>query len=54
MQTIESLVTVDLDDTDKITRMVEQWDGKDLPGSILGFLRRLNGKITPLVVRVPT
>ncbi|KAJ6455624.1 hypothetical protein C8R47DRAFT_1165964 [Mycena vitilis] len=53
-KTIESLVTVDLDDTDKITRMVEQWDGKDLPGSILGFLRRLSGKITPLVVRVPT
>ncbi|KAJ7670849.1 hypothetical protein DFH06DRAFT_1179027, partial [Mycena polygramma] len=50
-KTIESVVTVDLDDADKITRLVEQWDGKDLPGSML---RRLNGKITPLVVRVPT
>ncbi|KAJ6457838.1 hypothetical protein C8R47DRAFT_168339 [Mycena vitilis] len=50
-KTIDSMVTVDLDETDKITRLVEQWDGKDLPGSML---RRLNGKITPFVVRVPT
>ncbi|KAJ7670920.1 hypothetical protein DFH06DRAFT_1179188 [Mycena polygramma] len=47
-KTIESVVTVDLDDAAKITRLVEQWDGKALPGSML---RRLNGRITPLLVR---
>ncbi|KAJ7668798.1 hypothetical protein DFH06DRAFT_1039299 [Mycena polygramma] len=50
-KTIDSVVTVDLDDADKIIRLVEQWDGKDLPGSML---RRLNGRITPLVLRVPS
>ncbi|KAJ6513897.1 hypothetical protein C8R47DRAFT_1033625 [Mycena vitilis] len=54
-KTIESVVTVDLDDSDKIIRLVDQWDGKALPSRFGGgTLRRLNGKITPLVIRVPT
>ncbi|KAJ7273490.1 hypothetical protein B0H12DRAFT_1089645 [Mycena haematopus] len=54
-KTISSVVTVDLDETDKIIRLMEQWDGKPLPSRFGGgFLRRLNAKLTPLLVRVPT
>ncbi|KAJ7134973.1 hypothetical protein C8R43DRAFT_1072814 [Mycena crocata] len=49
-QKIESIVTVDLDDTDKIIRLVDQWDGKALSWN---FLRRLNAKVAPLFVNVP-
>jgi hypothetical protein len=48
------VVTVDLDDSDRIIRLVEQWDGKALPSRFGGgLLRRLNAKITSLLVRVP-
>jgi len=53
-KTIESVVTVDLDDGDKIIRLVDQWDGKALPtrwGG--GLLRRVNAKVVPLLVHVP-
>jgi len=53
-QVVESIVTVDLDEEDKIIHMSDQWDGKDVPtrfGS--GLLRRANGKLTPWMVRVP-
>ncbi|KAJ7694139.1 hypothetical protein B0H17DRAFT_866166, partial [Mycena rosella] len=54
VQTVESVVTVDLDDEDKIIRLVDQWDGKPLPARWGGgLLRRLNGKVVPLLVRVP-
>ncbi|KAJ7470537.1 hypothetical protein FB451DRAFT_1340005 [Mycena latifolia] len=53
-KTIESVVTVDLDDEDKIIRLVDQWDGKALPSRWGGgLLRRLNGKVVPLLVHVP-
>ncbi|KAJ6547338.1 hypothetical protein B0H19DRAFT_1165099 [Mycena capillaripes] len=52
-KTIESVVTVDLDDSDKIIRLVDQWDGKALPSGFVGMLRRLNAKIVPLLVHVP-
>jgi len=53
-KTISSVVTVDLDETDKIIRLMEQWDGKALPSRFgAGFLRRLNAKLTPLLVRIP-
>ncbi|KAJ6546459.1 hypothetical protein DFH09DRAFT_1040063 [Mycena vulgaris] len=53
-KTIESVVTVDLDDGDKIIRLVEQWDGKALPSRWGGgLLRRLNAKIVLLLVNVP-
>ncbi|KAJ7285620.1 hypothetical protein C8J57DRAFT_1285365 [Mycena rebaudengoi] len=49
-KTIESIVTVDLDEHDKIIRLVDQWDGKPLSWT---FLRRVNAKVAPLLVRVP-
>ncbi|KAJ7349481.1 hypothetical protein DFH08DRAFT_865497 [Mycena albidolilacea] len=53
-KTISSVVTVDLDDSDRIIRLVEQWDGKALPSRFGGgLLRRLNAKVTSLLVRVP-
>jgi hypothetical protein len=54
VQTIESVVTIDLDDGDKIIRLVDQWDGKVLPSHWgVGLLRRMNGKFVPLLVHVP-
>lgn len=54
VQTISSVVTVDLDDSDKIIRLVDQWDGKALPSRFGGgLLRRLNAKIAPLFIHVP-
>ncbi|KAJ2917231.1 hypothetical protein MD484_g3168, partial [Candolleomyces efflorescens] len=53
-KTIESIIIVDLDEDDKIVRVTDQWNGKELPswfGS--GFLRLLNAKVTPWIVRVP-
>jgi len=53
-KTIESVVTIDLDDGDKIIRLVDQWDGKALPSHWgVGLLRRMNGKFVPLLVHVP-
>ncbi|TFK42914.1 hypothetical protein BDQ12DRAFT_677006 [Crucibulum laeve] len=51
---IESVIVVDLDDNEKIIRMVDQWSGKELPawfGS--GLLRSLNAKLTPWFIRIP-
>jgi hypothetical protein len=53
-QLIESIVIVDLDDDDKIVRLVDQWGGKELPtrfGAL--YLRRMSAMITPWIVRVP-
>ncbi|KAF8964020.1 hypothetical protein BDZ97DRAFT_1817578 [Flammula alnicola] len=51
---IESIITVDLDEHDKIIRLVDQWSGKDLPTRFgASFLRTLNAKIMPWVLRVP-
>ncbi|KAK6966398.1 hypothetical protein R3P38DRAFT_3155151 [Favolaschia claudopus] len=53
-KTISSVVTVDLDDSDRIIRMVELWDGKALPSRFGGgMLRRLNARITAWLIRVP-
>ncbi|KAF9264885.1 hypothetical protein L218DRAFT_862445 [Marasmius fiardii PR-910] len=54
LNVINSIITIDLDDSNRIIRLVEQWDGKDLPtrfGS--GLLRRANAKVTPWIVRIP-
>ncbi|TFK26441.1 hypothetical protein FA15DRAFT_667530 [Coprinopsis marcescibilis] len=51
---IESIIVVDLDEEDKIIRLLDQWDGQDLPswfGSTL--VRSMNGKIMPWLVHVP-
>ncbi|KAG6920009.1 hypothetical protein DXG01_013358 [Tephrocybe rancida] len=51
---IDSIVVVDLDEEEKIIRMVDQWNGKDLPrwhGAY--FLRVANAKIVPWLVSTP-
>ncbi|PPQ89092.1 hypothetical protein CVT25_006464 [Psilocybe cyanescens] len=51
---IESIIIVEMDDNDKIIRLIDRWDGKDLPYRYgASFLRTLNGKVTPWLVRVP-
>jgi hypothetical protein len=47
-------VTVDLDEDDKIVRLIDEWDGKELPTRFGALLfRRLFGMIIPWFVRVP-
>lgn len=53
-QIINSIVTVDFDDNEKITKLVEIWGGEDpSKGLGLGFLRRVNAVVVPIFVRVP-
>ncbi|KAF8841183.1 hypothetical protein BDN67DRAFT_967525 [Paxillus ammoniavirescens] len=53
-QRIESVIVVDLDESDKITRMVEKWNGDELPTHYGAyFLRRVNAQVTPWLVKVP-
>ena len=52
-QVIESIIVVDLDEDEKIVKLVDQWDGT-LPtwfGS--HTLRRINAKVAPWLVHVP-
>lgn len=54
LQTINSVILIDLDDEDKIIHLEDQWNGDEAPNSWgLGTLRRANGKITPWFVRLP-
>ncbi|KAI0060862.1 hypothetical protein BV25DRAFT_1806527 [Artomyces pyxidatus] len=47
---VESVITVDLDEDEKIIRMVDQWDGKAPPTRWgASYLRRLNGRVVPWV-----
>ena len=47
---IESIIVVDLDEAEKIIRVVDQWHGKDLPTRWgAHFFRRLNAKVVPWV-----
>ncbi|KAF9533405.1 hypothetical protein CPB83DRAFT_757514 [Crepidotus variabilis] len=51
---IESIIVVDLDENDKIVRLVDQWDGQDLPTHFgASLLRTINGKIAPWLITVP-
>ena len=53
-KTIESIIVVDMDENDKIIRLVDQWDGQEMPNWFgASFLRVLNAKITPWLIRVP-
>jgi len=53
-KTIKSMVVVDLDGEGKIARLQDQWNGQELPRRWgAGALRRLNGKTTPWLVKVP-
>ena len=54
LQVVESVVTVDLDESDKIIRLVDQWNGADLPTRFgASLLRTLNAKVVPWLIHVP-
>ncbi|KDR73464.1 hypothetical protein GALMADRAFT_72147 [Galerina marginata CBS 339.88] len=51
---IESIIIVDLDENEKIIRMIDKWDGKDLPVHYgASFLRSLSAKVAPWLFHVP-
>ncbi|KAI0687180.1 hypothetical protein BC835DRAFT_1419951 [Cytidiella melzeri] len=51
---VTSFVHVDLDDEFKIVRIVDQWDGEELPASRgMLWLRKFQGKVTPWFFPVP-
>ena len=53
-KTIESIIVVDMDENEKIIRLVDQWNGHELPNWFgASFLRVLIAKITPWLIRVP-
>jgi len=53
-RTIESIIVVDMDENEKIIRLVDQWDGQEMPNWFgASFLRVLNAKVTPWLIRVP-
>jgi hypothetical protein len=51
---MESIVTIDLDENEKITRLVDQWDGKEPPTRYGAYwARRANARLLPWLVHVP-
>lgn len=53
-KTVESIIVVDMDENEKIIRLVDRWHGKEMPGWFgASFLRVLNAKATPWLIRVP-
>jgi len=53
-RTVESLVVIDLDPSDKVVKMMDLWNGEDPPMRWgMGLLRRLHGMTLPWVFRVP-
>lgn len=47
-------MTVDLDDDEKIVRLVDQWDGKEAPTRFGAYYaRRANARLIPWLVHVP-
>jgi len=53
-KTVKSIVVVDLDEDEKIIRLIDQWDGKEPPTRFgANFLRMMCGKLLPWLVRVP-
>ncbi|KAF9466402.1 hypothetical protein BDZ94DRAFT_1251864 [Collybia nuda] len=51
---IESIIIVEMDENEKIIRLVDQWGGNDLPIRFgAQFLRVLNAKITPWLISIP-
>ncbi|KAH9483743.1 hypothetical protein JR316_0003219 [Psilocybe cubensis] len=51
---VESIISVEMDDNEKIIRLVDRWDGKDLPSRYgATFLRVMNGKVAPWIFKVP-
>ncbi len=53
-QTIQSFVHVWLDSDFKVVRMVDEWNGEELPvGRGMLLLRKFNGKVAPWLFHVP-
>jgi len=53
-KTITSIITVDIDENEKIIRLVDQWNGQEMPNWFgASFLRVLNAKVTPWLIRIP-
>ncbi|KAF4576854.1 hypothetical protein EYR40_001102 [Pleurotus pulmonarius] len=51
---VESIIVVNLDENDKIIRLVEQHGGKDIPAWFgAHLLRRLSAKVTPWLITIP-
>jgi len=53
-QKVDSIVVIDLDENDKITRLEDKWGGEDPPtyyGALL--LRRANARIASWLIKVP-
>ncbi|KAJ7602469.1 hypothetical protein FB45DRAFT_912213 [Roridomyces roridus] len=50
-KTIESVITVDLDEDDRIIRIVDQWQGKPLQAE---WRRRLGARVGAMLVRTPS
>lgn len=51
---IESIIVVDLDENDRILRLVDQWNGGDLPTHFgLSLLRTLCAKVVPWIIHAP-
>ncbi|EDR10915.1 uncharacterized protein LACBIDRAFT_315907 [Laccaria bicolor S238N-H82] len=54
VKTIESVVVVDLDENNKITYLVDQWGGNEMPSWFgASFLRAVNAKTAPWLFHVP-
>lgn len=50
VQVVESIVVVDLDRDNKITKLVDQWDGKEPPsGWGASLLRRFSARSLPWI-----
>ena len=53
-KTVDSIITLDLDQENKIMKMVDQWNGAPLPASFgSGFLRKANAKLLPWIIGTP-
>jgi len=51
---VKSVIVVDLDDEEKIIRLIDQWEGKELPTKFgASFLRMVYAKLVPWFVHVP-
>jgi hypothetical protein len=43
-----------MDENEKIIRLVDQWNGQDMPKWFgASFARVLNAKVTPWLIRIP-
>jgi len=53
-KTIKSIIVVDLDEEEKIGRLVDHWEGQELPTRFgASFLRMAYAKLIPWLVHVP-